>query len=129
MAKIMLIDDDVELTDMLAGVLKKAGHQVDSLNTIQDAINLLLASVPDLIILDVMFPEDPSAGMSLAIDIRRQARLKKVPILMLTSVNQHVPLSFSERDIDPEWLPVQQFLEKPVDPTRLLQVVKKCLGP
>ena len=128
MAKIMIIDDDVELTEMMTVALKLAGHQIDSLHATQDAIRHLLASIPDLIILDVMFPEDPSAGMSLAIEIRRNARLKNVPILMLTGVNQRVPLNFSERDIDPNWLPVQQFMEKPVDPAKLVPIVKKALG-
>jgi CheY-like chemotaxis protein len=41
--------------------------------------------------------------------------LKDVPILMLTAVNTRFPLGFSSQDIDEDWLPVTDFLEKPVD--------------
>lgn len=128
MANIVMIDDDVELADTVTGMLKKAGHKATSIHTTQGAIEKLKASVPDLIILDVMFPDDPSAGMSLAIELRKHDALKKVPVIMMTSVNQHVPLELSERDIDADWLPIQCFVEKPFPPDELLQMVTKCLS-
>ena len=39
----------------------------------------------------------------------------EVPILMLTAVNQQFPLGFSNKDIDSVWLPVAEFVEKPID--------------
>jgi len=42
-------------------------------------------------------------------------RLKDVPVLMVTAVNSRYPLGFSARDIDDQWLPVTDFLEKPID--------------
>lgn len=42
-------------------------------------------------------------------------KLKGIPVLMLTAVNAKFPLGFSSRDIDDAWLPVSDFLEKPVD--------------
>ncbi len=127
MAKITMIDDDVELTETVTGMLEKAGHKTSVLNTTKDAIQKLKSSVPDLLVLDVMFPDDPSAGMSLAIEIRKHDALKRIPIIMMTSVNQHVPLEISERDIDADWLPIQHFVEKPFPPGDLLRLVEKCL--
>ena len=43
---------------------------------------------------------------------------------MLTAVNQQFPLGFSNKDIDPTWLPVTDFVEKPVDFDALCQKVK-----
>ena len=68
---------------------------------------------PDAVILDVMFPENPSAGFEVARALRK--RSENVPILMLTAVNQQFPLGFSNKDIDQTWLPVTIFLEKPVE--------------
>ncbi|MEJ2703742.1 MAG: hypothetical protein P8Z79_15005 [Sedimentisphaerales bacterium] len=69
-----------------------------------------------LVVLDVMFPEDESGGFELARFMRRQSeKLTNVPILMLTAINTKFPLGFSTKDIDDDWLPVADFLEKPVD--------------
>ena len=57
-----------------------------------------------------------SAGFELARTIRHENdELKHMPILMLTAVNVKFPLGFSSRDIDDTWLPVAEFVEKPVD--------------
>ena len=70
---------------------------------------------PDLVVLDVMFPENACAGFELARHIQHHnEELKGIPILMLTAVNTKFPLGFSSRDIDKDWLPVTDFLEKPV---------------
>ena len=55
----------------------------------------------------------PACGMAQAMHDDEQ--LKDIPILMLTAVNATYPLGFSSRDIDQTWLPVADFLEKPVD--------------
>jgi CheY-like chemotaxis protein len=70
---------------------------------------------PDLVVLDVMFPGDDFAGFELARAMCKSPALKRIPILMLTGVNQELGLKFSTYDIDNSWLPVTDFLEKPVD--------------
>ena len=47
---------------------------------------------------------------------------------MLTAVNQKFPLGFGADDIDDDWLPVSDFLEKPVDLAVLTQKVQALLG-
>ena len=44
-----------------------------------------------------------------------QSKLRNIPILMLTGINKEFPLGFSPADINDSWLPVSDFLEKPVD--------------
>jgi CheY-like chemotaxis protein len=77
-------------------------------------------------VLDVMFPEDSSGGFHLARDLRRKHG--NMPVLMLTAVNRQFPLGFSNKDIDPKWLPVTEFLEKPVDLKVLREKVDRLLG-
>ena len=60
MAIIKIIDDDEELAEDLSMVLKKEGHEVSVRDTTEGAINELLGDKPDLLILDVMFPENPA---------------------------------------------------------------------
>jgi two-component system, NtrC family, nitrogen regulation response regulator NtrX len=113
MAYLLIVDDDPDFASSVATVCQSLGHEVLTLHTIQQARAALEQRRPDGIVLDVMFPEDPGAGFALAREIRR--RLPSMPILMLTAVNQQFPLGFSNKDISEKWLPVTDFLEKPVD--------------
>ena len=116
MAYLMIVDDDMDLATATATVLRAAGHEVVIQTDTSAAEREMLARVPDLVVLDVMFPEDSSAGFTLARRMRhRLEALADVPILMLTAVNKEFPLGFSSNDIDAEWLPVDSFIEKPFD--------------
>ena len=129
MAYILIVDDDREFADPAALVLRHAGHEVSMELTVDDGLASMNLRLPDLLILDVMFPENTSAGFELAREMRHDhAKLKNVPILMLTAVNERFPLGLSDRDIDKEWLPVSSFLEKPVDLKRLIQEVETLLA-
>jgi len=127
-AIIRIIDDDEELAEDLSMVLKKEGHEVSVRDTTEGAIHELLEAKPDLLILDVMFPENPAAGFDLAREIRQTDRIKDLPIILLTAINQEFPMDFSSKDIDKEWMPVEDFAEKPVDIKDLLDKVKKILS-
>ncbi len=116
MAYLVVADDDEDFASAAAKVLRDAGHEVEIKLDIQSAVKSMEERRPDLLILDVMFPEDSTAGFSLARKMRHYSeKLKDTPILMLTAVNVKIPLGFSERDIDDHWLPVADFVEKPVD--------------
>lgn len=127
MAHIMVIDDDVELTENLTTVLKGEGYAVSTRDQTEGAVEELEKNTPDLLILDVMFPENPAAGFDLARKIRKTKKLEKLPIVLLTSINQQFPMDFSSRDIDEDWMPVQDFVEKPVDMKELVEKVRTLL--
>lgn len=116
MSHLMIIDDDIDFASAAATVLQDAGHEVTiELNT-TSAENSILNRQPDLIILDVMFPENDSAGFEFARKIKHSdGDIKNIPILLLTAVNSSFPLGFSSNDIDEDWLPIETFMEKPVD--------------
>ncbi|MBM4032150.1 MAG: response regulator [Planctomycetes bacterium] len=116
MGYLLIVDDDEDFAGAAAKVLRDAGHEVRVELDVPSAVRSMRQRRPDLAILDVMFPEDSSAGFSLAREIRGEAgNLRDVPLLMLTAVNSRFPLGFSSKDIDDCWLPVDEFLEKPVD--------------
>ena len=76
-----------------------------------------------------MFPEDDFAGFELARAMRQCGSLKRIPILMLTGVNDKLLLNFSTLDLDSSWLPVSDFLDKPVDVDQLASKAKALLQP
>lgn len=130
MAKIAIIDDDVEFAEDVALFLKKEGHEVSIKDDLDGSVEYLTRDRPDLLILDVMFPGNQAGGFDMANEIRKCKELEKLPIILLTGINgeYNLPLKFTDDDIDPKWMPVQEFVEKPVDMKLLLERVGGILG-
>lgn len=116
MAYVIIVDDDEDFAGAAATVLRSVGHEVSVALTTDAGLKSMEERRPDLAILDVMFPEDSGAGFELARQMHSHSEsLKDVPVLMLTAVNSKFPLGFNSNDIDDTWMPVSEFVEKPVD--------------
>ena len=128
MAKIILVDDDIDIAEILSRVLRDEGYDVLTLNNVGDAVPIMLDEKPDLAIIDIMFPGNAAGGFDLSQEIREHDTLEDLPIIMLTSVNEEFLLDFSNDDIDNDWMPVQEFIEKPPDIPALLKKINVLLG-
>ena len=128
MAYILVIDDDKDFASAVETVLRDTGYEVHIEMDPDSAERSMKDRQPDLIILDVMFPENNVGGFEFCRKIRHfNEKLKNIPVLMLTAVNAKFPLGFSSTDIDDDWLPVEDFLEKPIDFDILLKKVSALL--
>lgn len=125
MSRVLVIDDDQDIADVTARMLKDGGHQVGIELDEGKALARVSKEKPELVVLDVMFPGNDNAGFDLAREIR--SRFAGLPIIMVTSVNEHSSFRFSNKDRDATWLPVSEFVEKPVKKERLLALVKQLL--
>ena len=121
---ILLVDDDADFVEINRAILEANGFRVLAAYNPKECIERAQAVKPDLIVLDVMMTT-PTDGFHLTHTLRGDAALKKVPILMVTSVNSQNPYRFAP---DETWLPVDGFLEKPVAPETLLAEVRQRLG-
>ena len=129
MPYLLIVDDDEDFASTIATVLHAEGYDVHVELDIDSAVKSMESKPPDLAILDVMFPEDVSAGFELARSMRhKNGKLRNIPILMLTAINTKFPLGFGPKDIDDDWMPVTEFLEKPVDFDVLREKVSKLLS-
>jgi DNA-binding response OmpR family regulator len=128
MAKIRIVDDDVEFAGNLASILKAAGHDVTHSATTLGLIDDLIRNLPDLLIFDVMFPDNPVAGFDAVRAVRARREIARIPIIMLSAVNDEYPMQFSACDIDPDWLPIQDFVEKHTDSQTILKKVNALLS-
>ncbi len=131
MARILIIDDDPDIIDSLTIILEAGGHTVSAKKETEHIVKSIIEAGPDLIILDVIFPEDPQAGFKAAREISKDVNVKDIPVLILSAVNQrsNISFGFSEADISDDFMPVQAFIEKPVEPSVLLEKIEALLKP
>jgi DNA-binding response OmpR family regulator len=122
MARILIVDDDPDITFTTELFLKQAQHEVLSASNREDGMKAIDQYNPDLIILDVMM-EQPDDGIAMAQELRRQG--VSTPILMLTSVARVTGFAY---DQDQELVPVDAFHEKPIQPETLLATVEDLLA-
>ncbi len=86
MSKIILIDDDVDLTEMVKTKLSVEGHQTYVLNTGDGAFELAKQVKPDIAILDIMLPG--ITGYQISRRLRKDPELYKMAILILTALGE-----------------------------------------
>ena len=126
MAYILIVDDDTDFAGAVSTMLKSRGHETEAETDADRAVDRIRQRRPDAVILDVMFPENDTAGFDVARAIRRN--FGGLPVVLLTAVNNTFPLGFSNKDCDATWLPVAEFMEKPVDLNRLCEKIDSIVG-
>lgn len=126
MKKILIVDDDRDVFESMKIVLEAEGYAVDWAVNGTEAIAKATSGRPDLMILDVMMTTDDE-GFQVSYAMRKDPQLTHIPIVMVTSVGSKTGFSF-DRNRDQDFLPVNEFLEKPVDPKVLVDKVRENLG-
>lgn len=125
--KILLIDDDVEFVEANKALLEAHGYDVTTAHDGASGVKQALATMPHLIILDVMMTSD-TEGMEVSRRIRSMPELQQIPVILMTGIKSAMKLPFG-LEPDQEWLPVVEVLEKPVPPDTLLAKIEATLSP
>jgi DNA-binding response OmpR family regulator len=126
MQKILIIDDDKDFQDAVRLVLEDHGFDVASAYGPEEGTEKIQSEKPDLVILDVLMPTNYE-GFDVARKIREELKMKELPILLLTAVHSEkkVPYRFAPHE---EYLPVDYFMDKPVEPNVLVEKVNELLN-
>jgi two-component system alkaline phosphatase synthesis response regulator PhoP len=122
MAKILIVDDEQDIVEIVQYTLEAKGHDVTSAKDGAEGIAKVKKSEPDLIVLDIMMPK--MNGMQVVEYLRNKEEYNHIPIVMLTATTQ-----YSKRP-DEEWgkkMGVEDFISKPFEPMDLLKRVDKVL--
>lgn len=123
--KILIVEDDLDVIEAMKVVLESKKYRVISANDGKEGLAKTKGEKPDLIILDVMMGRD-TEGFDVTQKLRKDEKTKYIPILMVTAITQKTGFPFSP-ETDGEFLPVDDFVEKPVQPNDLLSRVEKLL--
>jgi len=124
MAKILVVDDDPDFVKVTSKVLERAGYVVESASSGAQALKAMRTAPPDLVLLDIMMSYVLD-GLDVSREMAQDPALKEIPIIMVTSLT-----GVKGSDIFPtdEYIPVDDWLAKPVAPETLLARVSQALG-
>jgi len=125
--KILIVDDDLDLTVAIKAILENKNYKVITAINKEEGWEKIKIEKPDLLILDVMM-DTSHEGFEMAREIRKESEYKDIPILMLTSISEVTGVNFSAAAADPDWLPADEYLDKPVEPDELLEQVQNLLS-
>lgn len=114
--KVLLIEDEPNITEAIRFLLTREGWQVETHADGADAVQVVLAAQPDLVILDVMLPG--KSGMDILRDLREQHEMQGLPVLMLTARGQSRDREMAEQ------AGVSRFMTKPFSNAEVLTAVR-----
>jgi DNA-binding response OmpR family regulator len=86
MARILIAEDESDIRDLVSFTLKFAGHEVRAAKDGQEVLEMALAELPDLILLDVRMPR--MTGYEACLAIKANPVLKEVPVVFLSAKGQ-----------------------------------------
>jgi DNA-binding response OmpR family regulator len=117
--KILVVEDDVELLELLAFNFRKAGFQVGTASDGIEALKKARSLAPDLVVLDAMLPE--MDGFAVCETLRRDPATASLPVLMLTALSGSFPRIHGLES------GVNDFMTKPFNIRELLQRIETLL--
>jgi len=123
MAKILIVDDDPDFTDITRIVLEKAGHTIINATSGDKGFKRALEEKPDLVVLDVIM-DSVLDGVSVSQRMHDEPETKDIPIIMVTSIAN---TDYAELFPTDDYIHINAFLSKPVSPASLLKQVDKYL--
>ena len=118
-ARVLIVEDDRDIADLVAHYLGKAGYSTDVLSSGGEALRAITERPPDLVILDLMLPQ--MDGLEICRLLRAQEKTAAIPIIMLTARGEE-----SDRIVGLE-IGADDYVPKPFSPSELVARVRALL--
>jgi len=132
--KILIVEDDVDFAESISMILESKGFETSSASNLEEGLAKAREEKPDLILLDIMMPMG-TEGFHFVWKLRKDddPEVRDIPIIVLTAIHGTTELRFYPTEGDTEYgpgeyLPVQDFIDKPVSPSDLIAKIEKVLG-
>jgi CheY-like chemotaxis protein len=124
MAKVLVVDDDPDFVKVTSKVLQTAGHEVVTAANGAKALQTMRQENPDAVLLDIMMSYILD-GLDVSRTMAEDPDLKEIPVIMVTSLTGVRGSGMFPTD---EYVPVDEWLTKPVEPEVLLERVAEVTG-
>jgi adenylate cyclase len=124
--RLLMIDDDEDMVSSVRTVMQGAGWEVASAPNGEEGVRKARELGPDLIILDILMPRKD--GLTTYEELGADDSLRRIPVIVLTSVSEKLGFSFSAADMAAHYgHQPEAFLQKPFEPRSLLETVRKVV--
>jgi signal transduction histidine kinase/ActR/RegA family two-component response regulator len=117
--KVMIIEDDLSLGQLICQELKDSGFQVTLYTKGLEALSELNNEIPDCIVLDILLEKDEIDGWRILEEVKRKEKLKNIPIIISTALDE------KEKGYS---LGATNYLIKPYKPSHLTKTIKEVLA-
>ena len=133
--KILVIDDEPDALTYIETVLADNGYEAITTTSAIDTLQIAKKEKPDLILLDLIMPQ--KSGISLFRELKTDPELKGIPVVVVSGVSQVTGADLRDFSFklssppqeggDTTYARPEGSVEKPVDPTELVRVIKEVL--
>lgn len=138
--KILIVDDEPDIITFVSAVLEENGYTSLSAKDGVEGLDVLRKEKPDLVLLDLMMPK--KSGIAMFQELRKDRDLSHIPVVVVTGVSEVTgvdfrnfmykqPLRDEKKFVETTGLTKYTipdgYMEKPIDPNELIEVVKKAL--
>ena len=121
MKKILLVEDEEILLDLLQKKLREEGYEVFIAKDGEEGLKAIRETKPDLILLDIVMPK--MGGFGVMEEMVKEPELKKIPVIVISNSGQPVELDRAQKLGAKDWLIKTEF-----DPEEVIDKVKKQIG-
>ena len=119
MSLIYIVEDDVNIREIETIALRNSGHQIQAFETAKEFYRKVEEKVPDLVLLDVMLPDE--SGYDIIKKIRKTPVTRKLPVIMVTAKTQEIDMIKGLDD------GADDYIKKPFSVMELISRVKALL--
>lgn len=120
-SRILVVDDEVNITRLLEARLKAQGHEVLIARDGLEGLSMAREQNPDLVILDVMMPK--LDGFKVCRMLKFDQNHQHIPVILLSARNQESDLQAGRE------LKADAYISKPYNPEELLKTISRLLSP
>jgi CheY-like chemotaxis protein len=118
--KILLVEDEEIMIDLLQKKLTKEGYEVSIARDGEEGLKLMRSEKPDLVLLDIIMPK--MGGFEVMEEMAKDKELKKIPVIVISNSGQPVELDRAQKLGAKDWLIKTEF-----DPQEVIEKVKRIL--
>lgn len=116
--KILLMEDDKILRDLLVKKLVNNGYDVEAAENGEEGMRMMMASQPNLVLLDIIMPH--KSGFEVLEDMKSSELFKNIPVIIVSNSGQPVEIDKAKEMGVKDWVIKTEF-----DPHEVLEKVKK----
>ncbi len=124
--QLLILDDDPDFVAGIKSILVKAKDAVDVAHNPKDGFQALKSKNYDLLLLDVMMGRG-AEGIMIARKLGKDPKLRELPVLIITGIREQMAFLFPGQAVHPNFVEIDELVEKPVAPKLLLEKVAGLL--